>query len=145
MVLYHAIFISLHLWRTFKGSSRVKSWRTFNGSLRVKRWKTFKGSSQRKEEPFMVLFFQLSIVWRSLTLVQIAKGSRWNLWLFWRTLKNFFSQSVYIIFYKTCFLLCFVSVSQVHFLSDMLRNLNISKTKSYVSSNITYEIYYDVR
>ena len=39
----------------------------------------------------------------------------------------------YIIYYKTYFLLCLVSVSQVSFLSDMLNNLYINQSESYMS------------
>ena len=82
MVLRHVIFLSLRLWRTFKSSSRMKRWRTFLRFFTGK-WRTFYGSSI------------LSIIWRSLSLVQIAKDWRSNLWPFWRAIEQpFFSESV---------------------------------------------------
>ena len=82
MVLQHVIFLPLHLWRTFKGTSQVKSWRTFKGSLGVKRWRTFYGSSQ------------LSIVCRSLGLVQIARFQIEPLTILKNHWRTFFSESV---------------------------------------------------
>ena len=113
MVLHHVSVLSLHLWRTFKGSSRVKRCRTFKCSLQVKSWRTFHGSSQ------------LSIVWRSLRLVSNSKRfqvepltilkDHWRTFFFLRVYAvpinplshedftlNIFQQSWYVKQFETC-------------------------------------------
>ena len=72
MVLHHVIFLSLVLWRTFK--------------VLHKKMKNLSSSSQ------------FSIVWKTLSMIQIGKGSRWNPRLFWRTIEESFFLRVYGIF-----------------------------------------------